>query len=266
MTSRKLCSNTNSCKQPAATNCEGCSQALCTKHFIEHRQLLTEQLDIIIGERDQFQETLNQSTINSKIHPFIQQIDDWENKSIAKIREKAENLRSELFQFTTVHIDHLSKKLQDLSKKLREAKEHESFVETDLCNWNESVNVLRNELTLSSAFRISQCDTNPFIQNISIKTNAVQEIFERTFDNSVKTEENGQVAIHNSQRSYTEIRGKLEYTLNRHTIRLHIEYLSNNWAFFGVTSKSTPLQNHSYRSGSTYDRMENISRIGSALA
>jgi hypothetical protein len=73
---RKQCSNDTGCKQMAAALCEGCSKALCTKHFIEHRRFLGEEMNVVISEHDQFQHTLNQQTKNPNSHPLITQIDE----------------------------------------------------------------------------------------------------------------------------------------------------------------------------------------------
>ena len=150
---RKQCANGNGCKQMAAALCEGCSQALCegcsqalcTKHFIDHRRFLGEEMNGIISEHDQFQHTLNQKTTNPESHPLITQIDEWEKESIVKIRQKAKQLRQELLQLATVHLDELSKKLRHLSEKLKEGREEDSFVETDLRDWKKSLDNLKRK-------------------------------------------------------------------------------------------------------------------------
>ncbi len=60
---RKPCANNGGCKQPAAVNCEGCSQAFCIKHLLDHRRFLGEEMNVIISEHDQFP-THAQSTDN----------------------------------------------------------------------------------------------------------------------------------------------------------------------------------------------------------
>jgi hypothetical protein len=249
---RKLCTNSNGCKQPAATNCEGCSQALCTKHFIDHRRLLGEEMNVIITEHDQFQQSLNQQTSQPESHPLIKQIDEWEKASIVKIQQKAEELRLELLLFTTSHLDELSKNIRQLSEKLREAREHDSFVETDLRDWKKLIEDLKQNLASPSTVSISQHDSVPLVQNISVNLTGTNELFERVFNNTVRIEEDGHVAIHNASNNNTEIRGKNEYTSGRHTIRLSIEQSASTWTFLGINSELTPLQNKSYASKSTY--------------
>jgi hypothetical protein len=247
---RKQCANGNGCKHMAAALCEGCSQALCTKHFIDHRHFLGEEMNVIISEHDQFQHTLNQKTTNLESHPLITQIDEWEKESIVKIRRKAKELRQELLQLATVHLDELSKKLRHLSGKLKEGREEDSFVETDLRNWKKSLDNLKENLVSPSTFSISRQNREPLVQNICLNLIGKKDIFERVFDNKVRIENDGQVAIHDASNGYTEIRGKQEYVSGRHEIRLCIEQSADNWMFLGINSKWTLLQNNSYSSKS----------------
>ncbi|CAF3533921.1 unnamed protein product [Rotaria sordida] len=249
---RKYCANVNGCKQTAAALCEGCSQALCTKHFIDHRRLLDEEMDVIISEYNQFQNTFNKETTNFDSHPLIQQINEWEKESIVKIQQKAQELRQNLLEQTSINLKELSKKLQHLSEQLKEGREHDSFVETDLCDWKKSLDDLKANLTSPSTFRISQDDRIPLVQNVFVHSIETNEVFEQVFNNNVRIEENGLVAIHDAIIAYTEIRGKTEYTSGHHKIRLYIEQSSDTWIFLGINSKSTPLQNLSYSSTSTY--------------
>ena len=136
---RKLCANDNGCKQMAAAVCEGCSQSLCTKHFIDHRRYLAEEMNVVISDHDQLQHALNDKTSNPESHPLIMKINEWEKESIVKIRQKANELRQQLLQLATVHLDELSKKLRQLSGKLKECREEDNFVETDLREWKKII-------------------------------------------------------------------------------------------------------------------------------
>ena len=232
----------------AAANCEGCSNALCTKHFIEHRRFLGEEMNVIISEHDQFQHTLNQQTKSPNSHPLITQIDEWEKNSIHKIQQKAKELRQELLQLATVHLEELSTKFRHLSTKLKEGREEDSFVETDLRGWKKSLDHLKENLNSPSTFSVRWHDNNPLIQNISLNLIRKSDTFDQVFDNKVRIEDNGQLVIHDEPTGYTEIRGKNEYTSGRHEIRLCIEQSAGTWTFLGINSKLTPLQYPSYSS------------------
>jgi hypothetical protein len=255
--SRKHCANGDDCKQSAAALCEGCSKALCTKHFIDHRRLLGEELNLIITEHDQFQQTLDQQKNNSDSHPSIKQINEWENESIVRIQQKAKELREQLLQLTIVHLDDISKKLRNLSETLQEGREHDSFVETDLQQWKKTIDDLKSNFDSPSTFSISRHNENPLVQNISVDLMETTELFERVFDNRIRIEDNGQVAIHDATNNYSEIRGKNVYESGRHRIRLRIEQSTDSWTLLGINSESALLQNRSFKSKSAYGWVNN---------
>jgi adenylosuccinate synthase len=87
--------------------CEGCSQTFCTKHVVEHRQTLNQQLEDIILEHD----TLQQATKENKRQStsLMTYIDQWEQKSIEKIRQMAKEVREKVSQFADVQKSKLRK-------------------------------------------------------------------------------------------------------------------------------------------------------------
>jgi hypothetical protein len=249
---RKACSTTKECKQTAATNCEGCSQAFCTKHLIEHRRTLGEEMNVIVSEQNQLQQTFNEQPTEPDSHPFMKRIDDWEKESIAKIQQKAKDLRLELIQLTTVRKNELSKKLRQMSEQLYESREHDNFIEIDLQQWKNTLKDLRSMLDLSSMFSFEESDNSPLLKNISLMFTIENELFEQVFDNTVQIKQSGYIAIHDTSYNYTEIRGKNEYTSGHHRIRLLIEQSADSWTFLGINSKSTPLKKQSCNAKSAY--------------
>ena len=250
---RRQCGNNESCKQPAAANCEGCSQAFCIKHLLNHRQALNDEMNIIIGDHDQLQHTLSQQAADPHSHSCLKAIDRWEQESIGKIQRKAVVLREQILGMTADHTKELLAKLRQLSVKLVEGRENETFIETDLRRWRISLEELKANLTSPSAFQLDENKATPLVPNLSIRLTTNGDAFESTSDPSVTIEDDGQVARHDrSEYHYTEVRGKGQYTSTRQTIRLQIEESSDAWMFLGVNSLITPLQNSSCILKSTY--------------
>ena len=253
MASRKQCVYNEGCKQMATANCEGCLQALCTKHFVEHRRVLEKEMNEVISEHDQLQYTLNLQAEQPNSHPLMKEINEWEKLSIVKIQQKANELRQELLKHATGHIMEMSKNLRSLSENLKKGQEEDSFVETDLQGWKKILDELKSNFTSPSTFRINQQSTNPLVHDLSVVVIGKGDLFERTSDNKVTIAENGQLAINNDGTgSYIEVRGKDKYTSGRHKIHLRIEQSTNCWTFVGINSESAPLQNSSYSCRSTY--------------
>jgi uncharacterized Fe-S cluster-containing radical SAM superfamily protein len=109
-----MASSSSSSKTPCATcaskaagilRCEGCLQIFCRKHLNEHRDLLSHQLDEIVLEHDTLQQTIveNKSEQN-KQHHILNQIDKWEQDSIVKIQQIAEEARQQVKKLTSSQI------------------------------------------------------------------------------------------------------------------------------------------------------------------
>ncbi len=77
--------------------CQGCSNVFCRKHATEHRVNLSYQLDEIAYEHDQLHQIINQE--NNDNHPLINQLNQWEQNSIIKIRQIADNIRQDIIQY-----------------------------------------------------------------------------------------------------------------------------------------------------------------------
>ncbi len=98
-TSKAFCVTCN--KGIGQFKCEGCSQIFCTAHVAQHRQALNQLLDEGILEHDMFQQTiLEDKNPNQSLMVYI---DQWEQKSIDKIRQTAEEVREKVNQFENTH-------------------------------------------------------------------------------------------------------------------------------------------------------------------
>lgn len=248
---RKLCSSVTDCKQTAATSCEGCSLPFCVKHFIDHRNVLSEHMSGIMNDYNILKSTLSESAANNS-HPFLANIDEWEQESIVKIKQKSQELREELFRLTAIRKDEVSKVIQQTSTELNERQENENFLEVDLENWKTTLSNVKAKLDLSSIFAFNIGDDLPVIQNISVIITIENELFDQVFDITAQIKDKGQVAVHDASYNYNEIRGRNEYTNGRHKIRLCIEQSADSWMFLGINSKPTLLQKQSTSSKSAY--------------
>jgi hypothetical protein len=80
--------------------CEGCSQVFCTKYFAEHRQTLNQQLDEVIIENNTFRQTIMED--HNYYQPLVIYINQWEQKSIDKIRLSAKEMREKVSQIADI--------------------------------------------------------------------------------------------------------------------------------------------------------------------
>ncbi|CAF1311589.1 unnamed protein product [Adineta steineri] len=148
-------------------NCKGCSNEFCFPHLTEHRQIVDKQLDEIINNHGQFQQTILQQKQNSHNSSLIEQINEWEIDSTHQIQKTAEECRKTLIKLTQTLIDDVEKKFIKLSQKLKEIREEDEFNEIDLNNFQLKLTQITEEFLQSSNISIKD-DSQEFIKKISI--------------------------------------------------------------------------------------------------
>jgi len=148
-------------KDRSAVRCEGCLQIFCYNHLTDHRQELNKQLDEIEVNRDIFRQTLTQQTTDLKNHSLIKHIDEWEEDSIKKIQQKAEESRQLLFQHTTEHINQIEVNLHKLTEELRQMRQENDFNEIDLTKVKEKLTQLEKELNQPPNISIQRDSASP---------------------------------------------------------------------------------------------------------
>jgi hypothetical protein len=62
----------------------------------EHYRLIDEEMKSIIQQCNELRNTFKQDITQSDIKTLIEEINDWEKKSIEKIKQRAEELRKNL--------------------------------------------------------------------------------------------------------------------------------------------------------------------------
>ncbi|CAF1021603.1 unnamed protein product [Rotaria sp. Silwood1] len=126
--------------------CEGCSEIFCGNHANEHRDMLSDQLDIIVLEHDVLEQTITDHSNHAKNHHFLlTQINKWEQDPIIKIQQAVEETRQQIKKLICSHTGKVLKELYGLSEQLRKAHIDNDHVENDLCAWTtllEKINLI----------------------------------------------------------------------------------------------------------------------------
>jgi chromosome segregation ATPase len=146
-------------KEKVTSKCSGCLQDFCYNHLGEHRQQLSKQLDEIQGERDLFHQTITQQTMSSQKHPLLKEIDQWEQQSIQKIQQTAEEARQLLVKYTSEHIIRIGQRLNKLTEQLKHSRDEDDIMETDLHKWKEELQQMTEQLNKSPNIEIQQSST-----------------------------------------------------------------------------------------------------------
>ena len=154
-------------KEKASLKCEGCSRTFCFNHLNDHRQELNKQFDEIEITRDLLRQAITEQSAQPQKHSLFQKIDKWEHDSINKIRQTADEARQLLLKQTTGRVTEIETKLAKLTDQLRQNREENDFVETDLNHWKDELTRLTNELDKPSNVTIRQ-DTTALVTKILV--------------------------------------------------------------------------------------------------
>jgi hypothetical protein len=247
--SKVLCVVCN--KGKGSFKCEGCSQTFCPKHSYDHRNELSQQLGDIEVSHDLIHRTLIEQTEDPQQHPLLKKVDEWEQTAIVKIRQTAKEIRNELLKNTAEQTANIKQKLKQLSDELRQGREDNDFIETDLRQWTHKLEELKKELLNPKTITIQE-DSTSLITKIRIDRHDLSDVFERV-SGTAQIKENGCLVVKDSSAKHTEVRGRGEYSTGRHTFRFRVEQLvQNGWILFGTISKSEPMKLNSHCSSSTY--------------
>ncbi|CAF4348495.1 unnamed protein product, partial [Rotaria sp. Silwood2] len=87
---------------------------------------------------------------------LVQQVSDYERDSIDKIRQTADEARQLLLKHTAKHIPDIEIKLNKLTDQLRQSRQENDFIETDLHQWKNQFIQLTDELNKLSNITIKQ--------------------------------------------------------------------------------------------------------------
>lgn len=133
-------------KGKGISKCQGCSKIFCFNHFSEHRQALSKQLDEVEAVGDLLRQTIDKRAPEVQQNILLQQIDDWENDSIQKIKKTASEARQLLAGHTTNTTRKVEAKLNKLTNQIRDSRYENDFIETDLRHWKKQLDKLTEEL------------------------------------------------------------------------------------------------------------------------
>ena len=229
-------------KNVGIMTCNGCQQIFCSKHSIEHRQKLANQLDGIMREHNSLQREFERSF---KEHSLFKKIDIWEKESIAKIQAAAETARTDLRKMIDKSKEPFSKTYGDIAMNLRSSREADDFTEKELNRWTKQLKQLKLEITSPLPLKLIENEWS-VIKLITVKDNntssnipvsITQDRFSKVIG-GVILDEDGHVAKHTKNDwNYEYVLGEQLYSEGRHTILFKIEQSGTPYnIFFGCIS------------------------------
>ncbi|CAF3945083.1 unnamed protein product, partial [Rotaria magnacalcarata] len=164
--------------------CKGCSKEYCFSDLTKHRVILREQFDILAHDFNRFREKLINEKEDSKQRVLIQEVDRWEEFSIEKIKNTAQECRRILLEHTDTNIMKTEKKLNRLMNDLEPLRQKDDLYETDLENLEKKLQSMKQELDAPQNISIQQ-DSGSFIKNISVSISPSTQVTVRWASNGV---------------------------------------------------------------------------------
>ncbi|CAF1531230.1 unnamed protein product [Rotaria sp. Silwood1] len=241
------------CEKAAGVfTCRGCIKDFCTRHATEHRQMLNQQMEEVTLCHDQLRQSFDEQAKEPRQHPLMQKIDEWERNSIEKIRQVADDARKQLLNAIGKYTNKMTEVLGNLTQKLTKARDDDDFVETDLKDWTDKLNKIKNDWTAPQTINIQQ-DANEvsFIRKITINDWSDDCLEQSAGD--IRIEENGLVIVHGPSQGHAAVRGRCQYSSGQHRFRFKIETLgASKWVFFGIKPKDAPMIPDSANTNTAY--------------
>lgn len=126
-------------KERSAVCCRGCSQDFSSNQLCEHRETFRQLFTDNKYDYDLFQQIIIEQKQDINKRSLIQQVDQWENDGINKIKQKAKETRDLVITLTNKSINEIKCKFERLSNQLNEFRQENDLNES-------SVNRLKIEL------------------------------------------------------------------------------------------------------------------------
>ncbi|CAF1473787.1 unnamed protein product [Adineta steineri] len=217
--------------------CRGCSQNFCMRHTNDHRELLEKQMNQVFLSHNQLKQDMVGQTTEHNCDIFLQQIERWEQQSINKIRQVANDTRQQVLTTVRQRTDNVKEKLALLTKQLSEAREYGNYFENDISEWTEKLQKLKRTFIEQQKIQLHEDRSSPaFISKISLDDMSNDNPTE-SFPRSAYQSKYQRFIIERNDDPYKTVNS--DYSSGVHSFRFKIkEYGPNTSVILGIISKT----------------------------
>ncbi|CAF1173130.1 unnamed protein product [Didymodactylos carnosus] len=144
----------------------------CSKNKFELSQTgLSKEFDNVVYEHDMLKQQLETPNENES-HPLLKQIDEWKKDSINKIKQLAEQCRTDVVKLLDKNKDAFINRLRKITNTVRKGRDDEDYDERDLRKWMDDLKELKDELIKPSNFCVEEDkQQSPWIPKIRVREN-----------------------------------------------------------------------------------------------
>ena len=156
-------------KEKSTYTCNGCSKQFCKQHLKDHENELELEFDQIENQRNIFRQTLSEQVEQPNKHDLIQEINQWEQRSIIKIQQTAEENRQLILKLMNKHFEKIEIDLNLLTNQIKEIRRESDFNELNLNELRNKLERLQKKLNNPSNISLKEDNLSPsFINNIYV--------------------------------------------------------------------------------------------------
>ncbi|CAF0954494.1 unnamed protein product [Rotaria magnacalcarata] len=120
--------------------CTGCQNLFCPRHFSEHRKELDRRMIKVVYEHTELRKALEAP---NAMHNILSHIDEWEKKSIEKIKKKAGQARKDLLECIGRTKHELIGSLDTMGAEIKSSQEITTYAENEINQWMKKLEELR---------------------------------------------------------------------------------------------------------------------------
>jgi len=171
MATSNLATRCFTCKEETTTYpCPGCAKQFCADDLMKHREELKLRFHEIEHQRNEFVQMINdqQKTIPNN-HPAIIQINLWEQKSIEKIKQTAEEQRQIVQQSIHGDFPQIQTQFNDFTQQIQQINKKKDFNEKVLEKLQIQLKEIEQQINQPTNIQINEDSSSTFIQKLSIQ-------------------------------------------------------------------------------------------------
>ncbi|CAF3699308.1 unnamed protein product [Rotaria sp. Silwood1] len=156
------------CTARVTAICVGCPQMFyCHKHYLQHRDDLNQQLEILANERNDLIHKIEQQKADPQQHVLMKKIDEWERDSIAKIQQVAKEAKQTLLSHLAKFFPRVEQRLNPLTDEIRQQSNENNFAEPELTKWKQELEQLKTLFDNPPDLKVQQ-DSTPLVTKLQI--------------------------------------------------------------------------------------------------
>ncbi|CAF3054382.1 unnamed protein product [Rotaria sp. Silwood2] len=139
----------------------------CHEHYLQHREDLNRQLEILSNERNSLMNKIEQQKAEPQQHALMKKIDEWEHDSIAKIQQVAKEAKQTLLSHIDEFFPKVEQRMSPLTDELCQKSNKHTFVDTDITKWKQELEELKTLLDNPSDLKVQE-DSTPLVTKIKV--------------------------------------------------------------------------------------------------